>query len=321
MPRRSRPIALRAEIIATMVANAIVNRGGPTYVTPRRRAHRRGADRHRPRLCRRPRRLRSCRARMPTSTRSTTGFRAWSSSSSIARSQELADLAHGLVPPQCRLRRRHRAGGLGLWGDRGGASRHARHGVARPLPPGAGRAAEALEARGCCRTLAERIAMLPALAAAADIHRVVAATRAPLGEVARYSTRPPGRSGSRGSRSSRTICRSTDQYDSLVRDRALETLASAHRRLSIEVIGAGGIEPWLARRGSVATHALDAIAAIAEGTMSLRGWRWRRAGSPISPAAEPVYSVAARRLRRPWSRAGSLPSRVSMRSRSCSNDA
>ncbi len=56
-----------------------------------------------------------------------------------------------------------------------------------------------------------------------------------------------------------------DYFDGLARDRALETLVVAHRRIAIAVIAAGGIDAWRAGQGAAATRALETIASAAEG--------------------------------------------------------
>ena len=76
---------LRAEIIATLIANAMIDRGGPTYVL--RMSDRTAAAPvdDRPRLCDGPRRLRTSRRSTRRSTRSTIACPGWSRSVSIAR--------------------------------------------------------------------------------------------------------------------------------------------------------------------------------------------------------------------------------------------
>jgi glutamate dehydrogenase len=56
-----------------------------------------------------------------------------------------------------------------------------------------------------------------------------------------------------------------DQYDGLARDRAIEMLAVAQRRITIAVIKAGGIEAWIESRGPAGRQAIEMAAAIADG--------------------------------------------------------
>ena len=66
----------------------------------------------------------------------------------------------------------------------------------------------------------------------------------------RCSSTPPTSSASPGSPASRWRFRPGDYYDGLARDRALETLVAAHRRIATEVIAAGGIDAWMEKRRS-----------------------------------------------------------------------
>jgi glutamate dehydrogenase len=141
--------------------------------------------------------------------------------------------------------------------------------LARVLSPhqaqAIGEGAERLAAAGVPEVLAAQIAGLPALAAATDIHIVAESTRAPLEAAARiYFAAADDFRVARIGRLAQTLP-VADYYDGLARDRALETLATAHRGLAIEVIRAGGIEAWLATRGRSATTILETVAAAAEG--------------------------------------------------------
>jgi glutamate dehydrogenase len=109
------------------------------------------------------------------------------------------------------------------------------------------------------------MAQLPALAAATDIHLVHAATGAPLADVAPlfYELADAFRIA-RIARLALALSLS-DYYDELARDRALETLATAHRQIAIEVISAGGIEAWMKKRGATAAHILETVGSAADG--------------------------------------------------------
>ena len=259
---------LRAEIIATMVTNAIVDWGGPTYVL--RVGARTGAA---------PIDI----ARAYVAARDAfdlqalnAGIDALDNRISGKQQVELYRSVQDLLTSRTVwfLRNADFAGGIAPVVEAYGATVSSLGGMLDDVLPdrfrmALGDEADALVAEGVPPDLASRISMLPALAAATDIHLVVAATGAPLAEVA-----PVFYEAAATFRIARIAQLAhglslADQYDSLVRDRALETLAAAHRRLSIEVIGAGGIEAWLNRRGTVATDTLESIGAIADGTMSL----------------------------------------------------
>jgi glutamate dehydrogenase len=133
-----------------------------------------------------------------------------------------------------------------------------------------GQSADGYKAAGAPAALAERIAVLPALAAAPDIHLVQAATGAPLDEVAPAFFNSADSFGiARIGRLAMTMP-SGDYFDGLARDRALETLVVAHRRIATAVVAAGGLEAWMEKRGAAASRTLETVAAAAEGgTMTL----------------------------------------------------
>ena len=185
MRRTSRPIRFAPRSSPRMIANAMINRGGPTYVL--RVGERTGAapidiarayvdgPRHlRPRGAER----RDRRARQPVPGHG--------AARALSRGAGPAPDADGLVPPERRLRRR---------ASRRWSPPMART-VARPRRRCSTACSRRVSARSwrrprrgsrrraCPPMLAARIAMLPALAAATDIHLVADATGAPLAEVA-----------------------------------------------------------------------------------------------------------------------------------------
>jgi glutamate dehydrogenase len=126
-------------------------------------------------------------------------------------------------------------------------------------------AAARLGTAGVPPDLAMRIARLPAVAAAADIHLVVEATGVPIAEAAPvfFDTADTLRIA-RIARLAQALP-VADYYDGLARDRAFETLAAAHRRIVVEVIAAGGLDQWLSKRGAMAAAVLETVASTADG--------------------------------------------------------
>ena len=129
-----------------------------------------------------------------------------------------------------------------------------------------GEAAERLESLGVAADLARRLAMLPALGAAPDIHLVADATGTPLAEAAAvfFETANALRIARIGRLAEALPL--ADQYDGLARDRAIEMLSVAQRRITIAVIAAGGVAAWLESRGPAARQAIDMAAAVADGS-------------------------------------------------------
>jgi glutamate dehydrogenase len=260
---------LRAEIIATMVANAMINRGGPTYVL--RVGERTGA----PSIG---------IARAYVTVRDAFGLDELNAG---------IDALDNLMPGMEQLGLYRTVQDLLLtrtvWFlrnaafDQGIAPVVAAYGatvsalggmLGRVLPVRfrevIGQAASRFEAAGAPAALAERIAMLPALAAAPDVHLVRDATGAPLVEVAPVFYETADVFGIARIARLAMALPAGDYYDGLARDRALETLVAAHRRLATEVIAAGGIDAWMEKRRSDAAYVLETVASAADGgTMTL----------------------------------------------------
>ncbi|HET7716799.1 MAG TPA: hypothetical protein VFK86_14330, partial [Bauldia sp.] len=138
----------------------------------------------------------------------------------------------------------------------------------RVLPSGfrhaLGEVAARLEGAGVPADLAARIAFLPALAPATDLHLVTESTGASMADAAPvfFATAERLRIARIGRLALGLPV--SDYYDGLARDRALETLAAAHRRIVVGVIGAGGFETWLETRGARAAATLETVAATAD---------------------------------------------------------
>ena len=255
---------LRAEIVATGIANAMINDGGPTYVV--RAAERTGAA---------PLAV----ARAFVAVREAYGLEDLGAA---------IDALDNRIPgmEQIGLYRdvQDLLGARTVWFlrnvsfDAGIAPVVETYGAAiaelaglldRVLPQRfldvLGAAAGDLAAIGVPDELARRIAMLPALGPAPDIHLVAEATGHSFAEVAPVYFETAHRlKTARIGRLADSIP-VADQFDGLARDRALEMLGVAQRRITIEVVGAGGLDSWLAERGDAARRTLDMATAIADG--------------------------------------------------------
>ncbi|HMN85439.1 MAG TPA: NAD-glutamate dehydrogenase [Bauldia sp.] len=243
---------LRAEIIATMIANAMVNRGGPTYLV--RVGERTGAG---------PVAI----ARAYVAVRDSFGLRDLDGAIDALDNQvdgtlqlDLYRAVQDLLLDRTVwfLRNVDLGAGVGpVVAAVGGTVAAFARRLERLLPTDeAARiaaAASSLESAGVPAGLAGRIARLPALAAAADLHLVAAATGHPLDEAAAafFGLGETFRLSRIEALAARLPA--TDYYDGLARDRALEALSRIHRAAATEALAAGGVAPWLeARRGTVA---------------------------------------------------------------------
>jgi len=255
---------LRAEIIATMVANAMINRGGPTCVL--RIGERTGASA-------------IAIARAYVTVRDTFGLDALNAGIDALDNRMPGMEQLGLYRAvQDMLLSRTVWFLRNVTFDRGIAPVVAAYGATvealgavldRVLPARfrevLGESAARFEAAGAPPALARRIAMLPALAAATDIHLVLGATSAPLEEVAPVFFETADVFGIARIGRSALALPAGDYYDGLARDRALEMLVVAHRRIATEVILAGGIDAWMEKHRSVAAHVLEIVAAAGDG--------------------------------------------------------
>jgi glutamate dehydrogenase len=255
---------LRAEIIATAIGNSMINRGGPTYLV--RVADRTGAS--------------------PVAI-----ARAYVAVRDSFALQDLNGAIDGLdnkVPGTVQLdlyrtvedlvldktvwflRNADFSGGVGPVVAAFGETVATLGGkLARLLPGGEwariDAAAGALESAGVPAGLARRIAGLPALAAATDIHLVATATARPLADAAAifFAVGDAFRIARIEGLAARLAV--TDYYDGLARDRALEALAAARRSVAVEAVAAGSLEAWLAARGDAAARTLAAVKGLTEG--------------------------------------------------------
>jgi glutamate dehydrogenase len=265
---------LRREIIATQLANAIINRGGPTMVA--RLVDQTGAD-------------------APTIA---AAYAATRDSFSLTELNFAIDALDGVVPGQLQLR---------LYGDLQDLLMNRivwfiRHvdftntsldaiigtyqaGIAeveRALPqtlsPEALGAwderAKALVDQGTPEDLARRLAALPDLAAAPDIVLTAQKTGKPVGDIARthFALEAAFRLGSLIGLA-REISVS-DYFDRLALDRAIDSIALAHRNLTAEVAsqgssGADAVQVWSERRGGDVNRIRSAVDSIVSSGLTL----------------------------------------------------
>ncbi len=254
---------LRAEIIATMVANSMVNRGGPTYAI--RVADRTGAS---------PIQI----ARVYVILRE--AFRLRELNDAI---DALDNRIAGATQLQLYRAVQHLAVSRTTWflrnvslaeGIRPVATAYGETVTAmaamldRVLPePIAARLAETIEgyrASGVPEDLAVAIARLPVLVDATDIHLVAEATGVSLEAAALvyYDVAARSRIGNATRRAEAMPL--TDYFDGLARERALETMAAAHRQIVIQVIKAGGTEAWRTAHAEAVERSLDVVSGISE---------------------------------------------------------
>ncbi|MBB5753561.1 NAD-glutamate dehydrogenase [Prosthecomicrobium pneumaticum] len=257
---------LRREIVSTVLANEIVNRGGPTLVT--RVAERTGT----------------------APAEIARGFLIVRGALGLDALDDALDGLDGRIPGTLQvtlyarvqdvltdaLGRLLRQGGLAAAaGLDAGALAGARDALAgeAPLDPEAAADAEALAAAGLPPALARRFALLPRLAALPEIETIARQGDVPVAEAARVHAALAERFAlDRLARAAHRLG-PRDPDEAAAIDRALETLSRVHRRLALEVIraGAGGSEDdplgvwWAARAERAARIAkrLDGILAEA----------------------------------------------------------
>jgi glutamate dehydrogenase len=265
---------LRREIIATQLANAIVNRGGPTIVT--RLVDQTGADA--PTI-----------AAAYAATRDTFG---------LIELNGAIDALDGVVPGAVQLRLYAELQDVLMsrivWFIRNieltrgsleqvvGLYRSGTAEIERTLPQTLSlRAQEAWRARtdglvlqGAPPDLARRLAALQDLVAAPDIVAVAEKTGRSVGDVAatHFALEDMFRLGS-VTGAARDIAVS-DYFDRLALDRAIDGVAAAHRRLTAEVAGSGrcgidGVAAWSAARGPEVTRIRGAVDAIVASGLTL----------------------------------------------------
>ncbi|HEY8566069.1 MAG TPA: NAD-glutamate dehydrogenase [Beijerinckiaceae bacterium] len=255
---------LRREIIATQLANAIVNRGGPTIVI--RLVDQTGADA--PSI-----------AAAYAATRDAYG---------LVELNGAIDALDGKVPGRLQLGLYSEVQDLLMnrivWfirnvpfadGALEGIIGRYRTGIAAIEASLAGtlgaeakaawerRAGEGI-AGGVPEALARRIAALPDLAAAPDIVLVAERAGRPVAEVAATHFALEGFFHLGRIVGTARDVPLADYYDRLALDRAIDGIAAAHRRLTAEVaatggVGVAGVEAWSAKRGADVTRIRAAV--------------------------------------------------------------
>jgi len=265
---------LRREIIATQLANAIVNRGGPAIVP--RLADETGAD-------------------TPTIAASYAAARDCFDTSGLNAAIDSLD---GRLPGTLQLTLYRAVQDLLLdrmvWFIRNVAltagrldqivARY-RSGIAEvaealegALPKAAADAqkarASALTAAGVPADLARRIAALGDLAAASDIVLVAGRTERPAAEIAAVHFAIEEMFSLRTIIGAARGIAVSDHFDRLARNRAIDGIADAHRHLTAEAVavslpGAGGIESWATRRADPVKRIREAIGGIVARGLSL----------------------------------------------------
>ncbi len=265
---------LRREIIATQLANAIINRGGPTMVA--RLVDQTGAD-------------------APTIA---AAYAATRDSFDLTEMNVAIDALDGVVPGKVQLRLYGELQNLLMnrivWFIRNvDFSSHSldaiigtyRSGIAeveRALPETLSpEALEALNARaralmdqGTPEDLARRIASLPDLVAAPDIALTAQKTGKPVSDIActHFALEAAFRLGSLiGSAQEIAV---GDYFDRLALDRAIDSIAYAHRGLTAEVAvqdvsGAEAVQAWSEKRGADVSRIRSAVDSIVSSGLTL----------------------------------------------------
>jgi glutamate dehydrogenase len=260
---------LRREIIATVLANAMINRGGPTYMT--RVADRTGAGADAAARAYIAARdifaLRDLNAAIDALDNKTKG------ESQLSLYRAVQDLL--LAATVWLLRNVSFADGIASVIERFRAPLAGIEGkLASLMPPAvASQVAErqrAYAAAGVPAALATRIALLPVMAGIPDVIVAAEAGNASLEKAAAAhfaiaEALRIGRVEALGA-----MLPVTDYYEGLAQDRALETLALAHRRITAEVLASteghkAPVEAWLKRHGAGAERLLQAISGVTEG--------------------------------------------------------
>ena len=260
---------LKREIVATAVANSMINRGGPTFVE---------------RMSERTAAAPPAIARAYIAVRGAFALRDLNDAidaldGKIGGMAQLAlyRAAEDLLLSRTAwfLRNVSLADGIAPVLEAYGATIATVDGLLRTsLPAHAAEAVKAeadrLAALGVPAALARRIARLPALAAATDIHLVAAATSGDVGRAAAAFFAVDDHFHIAGVQRLANSLSVADYADGLALDRALETLADAHRRIAIDVIAADGadgsaLQRWIAGRPEAALRVLETIAALVSG--------------------------------------------------------
>ncbi|WP_293853091.1 NAD-glutamate dehydrogenase [uncultured Alsobacter sp.] len=266
---------LRREIVATQLANAIVNRGGPSVVV--RLADQTGAD----------------------APAIAAAYAAVRDSYDLGGFNGAVDRLDARVPGALQMRLYGAAQDLLLsrlvWFIRqidwtaetlDAVVGRYRDGIAEVaasladtlLPDQAeqvSRRAAALVADGAPEPLALRVASFPALVAAPDIVLVAMRTGRPIAAVAATHFAVAARFRLADIALSARDVPVTDHYDRLALDGALSTIEAAHRALTTEIVGEGdasgleAVDGWAQRRGAAADRLMASVEAIAGSGLTL----------------------------------------------------
>lgn len=258
---------LRREIIATVLANSIINRGGPTFLI--RIADRTGAD------------IGNI-ARSYVAVRKTYGLQALN-----AEIDALDDRVPGAV--QLELYRAVQdllhsrtawfARNVGFENGIGPVSFDYSNAfatiepiLADVLPAHIGKRIkehmEKYQESGVPAKLARRIASLPQLAEISDIHLIATQAGASLEITAMVFFEVAGAFHISRIESQARALPVHDYYDGLALDQALETLADAQCGITAKALAAGGTSPlesWLADQGQAVARTVEKVAALTEG--------------------------------------------------------
>ncbi len=260
---------LRREIVATVIANQMINRGSATYVI--RMADRTGAT---------P----DATARAYVAVREVFGLGALNDAidkldGKVAGEMQLAlyrrvqDLL--LSETAWFLRNASFAEGVDTVVARYAATVGTIRGTLSAVLPGrlaerVAKQADTYRAAGVPDDLAADLAGLPVLAHATDIHLAAESVGGELERVAAVYL-----AASEDLRIARITALAhsmtlTDYYDELALGRALDSLDMAHRRITVAALSANGGEPapleaWLGRHNAAASHIINEVTAMSEG--------------------------------------------------------
>ncbi len=265
---------LRREIIATQLANAIINRGGPTMVA--RLVDQTGAD-------------------APTIA---AAYAATRDSFGLAELNSAIDVLDGVVPGKTQLRLYGELQDLLMnrivWFIRNvdfathsldqiiGTYQAGVAEVERGLPDALSAEAcaawdartKALVDQGVPEELARRIASLPDLVAAPDIVLTAQKTGKPIHDIARthFALEAVFRLGSLIGAAQDIVV--SDYFDRLALDRAIDSIAYAHRGLTAEVAmqdnsGVDAVQAWSEKRGADVSRIRGAVDGIVSSGLTL----------------------------------------------------
>ena len=257
---------LRSEIISTMLANAMINRGGPTYLV--RMADRTGAGV-------------AETARAYVAVRDSFGLQqihgeidALDNRVPGAVQLELYRAVQDLILSRSTWFLRHVHFDEGVGPIVAGYSKSVaalERMLASVLPPNARERAKGLagkfEADGVPADLAWRVASLTDLADATDIHLIAIETGASLKVAAEMFFAVDARFHVSRIGALAVALPANDYYDGLALDQALKMLTDAHRRIAVDAIAMEGSSPldiWVSLRREAVDRVMQRVAALTE---------------------------------------------------------